>query len=74
MTSCGSQYSNCDQYRRSTFLSNSGKQTFVLILAEMEVQLKALVNERNSIKALLIRFKKFFEESKHSETLAQKTI
>lgn len=35
----------------------------------MEVQLKALVNERNSTKALLIRFKKFFEESKHSETL-----
>lgn len=31
----------------------------------MEVQLKVLVNERNSIKASLTRFKKFFEESRN---------
>lgn len=41
------------------------------MLVKIEAQLKALANERNSIKASVTRFKKFFEESKHSKTLME---
>lgn len=41
------------------------------MLAEMEDQLKSLINQRLSIKASLMRFKKFFEESRESATLTK---